>query len=82
MYEKIGILIKGYLRYSKNKASLNDILTLSLLDPNRAYKITDKNYVVVKELESLKLLKRINESQFVVSDYLHNFAFHSKRASL
>ena len=38
--EKIGILIKGYLRYNKSKAQINDILTLSLLDPNRAYKIS------------------------------------------
>jgi hypothetical protein len=48
IYEKIGILIKGYLKYNKNKASLNDILTLSLLDPTRAYTVTDKNYVVLK----------------------------------
>jgi hypothetical protein len=37
---KIGILIKGYLRYNKNKNILSDILSLSLLDPNRAHKIT------------------------------------------
>lgn len=40
VYEKIGILIKGYLRYNKNKTSLSDILILSLFDPNKAYKIS------------------------------------------
>lgn len=38
--QKVGILIKGYLKYNKAKAHLSDILVLSLLNPSRAYKIT------------------------------------------
>ncbi len=82
IYQKIGILIKGYLKYNKNKANLTDILILSLLDPNRAYKVNEKNFTVVKQLESLKLLKKLNESQFVTSEYLHHFAFSSKRFNM
>lgn len=48
---KISILIKGFLVYkrkNRNHKILRDVLCLSLIQPNRKYKMSEKNEDIVR----------------------------------
>jgi hypothetical protein len=75
---KISILIKGFLAYkrrNKNHKILRDVLCLSLVQPGRRYKMGEKQEEIIRELESIRLVQRVGQGYFTVSEYLWNFAF-------
>jgi hypothetical protein len=79
---KISILIKGYLKSKKNQAdrkkALKNILFLSELDINRQYKIPGGSNLIL-EFEKLHLVRRVSDTQFIISPYLQHFAFEEKK---
>lgn len=80
---KISILIKGYLKSKKilkeRRVSLKRILFLSEMDCNKKYKINKENNDLINELQSIRLVRSLDKDFFVISPYLHNFAFEEKK---
>lgn len=80
---KISILIKGYLKSKRNlkerRITLKNILLLSEMDCNRKYRIIPENVSLIFQLEKIHLVRKVQEEFFVISPYLHNFAFEEKK---
>lgn len=49
------------------------------MDCNNKYKMTSESAGLIYELEKMHLVKRVEGDYFVISPYLHNFAFEKKK---
>lgn len=80
---KISILIKGYLKLITNKprrrSILLNILTLSTMNYNNKYRITTENTDLLNQLQKIHLISKIDQIHFIISPFLHNFAFEEKK---
>lgn len=49
------------------------------MDCNNKYKIRPESVALISDLEKMHLVKRVEADEFVISPYLHNFAFEQKK---
>lgn len=58
---------------------LRDVLCLSLAEPGKKYKLLEeKQEEIIKELERIRLVRRVEGHYFTVSEFLCNFAFEER----
>ena len=49
------------------------------MDFNKKYKITSENIAFIRELREIRLVYEVDPEYFIISPFLHNFAFQGKK---